>query len=227
MEDGFASLREEVTKLREDFKNETEAMKDRLKALEQSITFTQTDVDTLKEKTENNSKEIKTGLNDLNKKIEVLENRLKAEIENNIKLEQYTRLNNITEIEKEDRKTLIRSIIQNEMDIDNSDIKFHAVHRVGVKQEGWLRPIIARLISRQDRDLIWQNRGKIKNSDNYPDAYITEDFARAIQLERKPLIKAMMKARESTGLPDAKVVVRFLVINNERYDHKHIPEYLK
>ena len=40
MEDGFARLREEVTKLREDFKNETEAMKDQLKALEQSITFT-------------------------------------------------------------------------------------------------------------------------------------------------------------------------------------------
>lgn len=232
MEDGFASLREEVTKLREDFKNETEAMKDQLKALEQSITFTQTDVDTLKEKTENNSKEIKTGLDDLNKKIEVLENRLKAETENNIKLEQYTRrenlrFNNITEIEKEDCKTLIRSIIQNEMDIDNSDIKFHAVHRVGVKQEGRFRPIIARFISRQHRDLIWQNRGKIKNSDNYPDAYITEDFARAIQLERKTLIKAMMKARESAGLPDAKVVGRFLIINNERYDHNHIPEYLK
>ena len=83
------------------------------------------------------------------------------------------------------------------------------------------------VISRQDRDLIWQNRGKIKNSLNYPDAYITEDFARAIQLERKTLIKAMMKARESAGLPDAKVVGRFLIINNERYDHNHIPEYLK
>ena len=200
MEDGFASLREEVTKLREDFKNETEAMKDQLKALEQSITFTQTDVDTLKEKTENNSKEIKTGLDDLNKKFEVLENRLKAETENNIKLEQYTRrenlrFSNITEIEKEDCKTSIRSIIQNEMDIDNSDIKFHAVHRVGVKQEGRCRPIIARFICRQDRDLIWQNRGKIKNSDNYPDAYITEDFARAIQLERKTLINSFVVIR--------------------------------
>ena len=109
------------------------------------------------------------------------------------------------------------------MDIDNSDIKFHAVHRVGVKQEGRCRPVIARFISRQDGDLIWQNRGKIKHSDNYPDAYITEDFARARQLERK----TMMKARESTGLPDAKVVGRFLIINNERYDHNHIPEYLK
>ena len=232
MEDGFASLREEVTRLREDFKSETEAMKAQLNTLEQSITFTQNDVVTLKEKTENNSKEIKTGLDVLNKKIEVLENRLKAETENNIKLEQYTRrenlrFNNITEIEKEDCKTLIHRVIQNEMDIDTSDIKFHAVHRVGVKQEGRCRPIIARFISRQDRDLIWQNRGKIKNSHNYPDAYITEDFARAIQLERKTLIKAMMKARESAGLPEAKVVGRFLIINNERYDHNHIPEYLK
>lgn len=98
----------------------------------------------------------------LNKKNEVLENRLKAETENNIKLEQYTRrqnlrFNNITEIEKEDCKTLIHRVIQNEMDlncIDTSDIKFHAVHRVGVKQEGRCRSITARFINRQDRDLI-------------------------------------------------------------------------
>ena len=64
MEDGSM---EEVTKLREDFKNETDAMKDQLRAIEQSITFTRKDVDTLREKTENNSKEIKTGLDDLNK----------------------------------------------------------------------------------------------------------------------------------------------------------------
>ena len=105
------------------------------------------------------------------------------------------RFNNITEIEKEDCKTLIHRVIQNEMDIDTSDIKLHAVHRVGVKQEGRCRPIIARFISRQDRDLIWQNRGKIKTSHNYPDAYITEDFARAIQLERKTLIKAFQKQK--------------------------------
>ena len=44
-------------------------MKDQLKALEQSITFTQKDVDTSKGKTENNSKEVKTGLDDLDKKL--------------------------------------------------------------------------------------------------------------------------------------------------------------
>ena len=45
--------------------------------------------------------------------------------------------------------------------------------------------------------------------------------------ERKVLIKAMMKAREEHGLSDAKVKGRFLFINNERYDSKSIPEYLK
>ena len=75
------------------------------------------------------------------KKNEVLENRLKVETENNIKLEQYNRrenlrFNNITEIEKEDCKTLIHSVIENEMDIDTSYIKFHAVHRVGACKTG-------------------------------------------------------------------------------------------
>ena len=69
IEDDFATLHEEVTKLREDFKNDTDAMKDQLRAIEQSLAFTQKHVDTLREKTENNSKEIKTGLDDLNKKL--------------------------------------------------------------------------------------------------------------------------------------------------------------
>lgn len=113
------------------------------------------------------------------------------------------------------------------MGIDASNIKFHAVHRVGKKIQNRCRPIIARFISREDRNEIWSNRGKIKLSKNYPDAYITEDFAKAIQDERKVLIKAMMKARESQGYPNPKVVGRYLLINNERYDYKNISAYLK
>lgn len=72
-----------------------------------------------------------------------------------------------------------------------------------------------------------QHNGKIKHSPNYPDAYITEDFAKAIQEERKVLIWAMLKARENEGLSNAKVVGRYLFINNEKYDCRNIPEYLK
>ena len=78
----------------------------------------------------------------------------------------------------------------------------------------------------EDRNQIWQNRGRIKHSDNYPDAYITEDFAKAIQEERKVLI-AMMKARENEPHSNAKVVGRYLFINNEKYNYKNIPSYLK
>ena len=141
MEAGFASLHVELDKLRLEFKHEIDEMKDEQKSLKESISFTQDEVDTLKE------------------------NRC--------------------------------------------------------------RPIIARFISREDRNQIWQNRGKIKHSDNYPDAYITEDFAKAIQDERKVLIKAMMKARENEPHLNAKVVGRYLFINNEKFDYKNIPSYLK
>ena len=53
---------------------------------------------------------------------------------------------------------------------------------------------------REHRDRVWLERGKIKKSTTYPDAYITEDYTRAIQEERKKLIKARMKARDAHGL---------------------------
>ena len=92
--------------------------------------------------------------------------------------------------------------------------------------EGRHWPIIARFISREDRDLMWKNRSKIKSSSNHPNSYIT-DFARAIQEERKFLIKAMMKARNERGIHNAKVIGRFLLINNQKFTHQNIPEDLK
>ncbi|XP_044184561.1 uncharacterized protein LOC122964772 [Acropora millepora] len=106
---------------------------------------------------------MKGGLEELNMTIAALEEKLKAAVEDNIKLEQYTRrenlrFNNITEEEGEDCKSLIYEVIQNEMGIDTANIKFHAVHRVGRKMENRCRPIIARFISCEDRNQIWQNR---------------------------------------------------------------------
>ena len=41
------------------------------------------------------------------------------------------------------------------------------------------------LVCREDRDRVWLERGKIKQATTYSDAYITEDYARSIQEERK------------------------------------------
>ena len=89
------------------------------------------------------------------------------------------------------------------------------------------RPIIARFVCRDDRDRVWLERGKIKQSTTYPDAYITKDYARAIQEERQKLIKAMMKARDEHGLKNVKVKGRFLYIDRNRYDHENIPGFLR
>ena len=75
--------------------------------------------------------------------------------------------------------------------------------------------------------MVWSKRGKMKHSTNFNDAYMTEDYARAIQIERKVLIKAMVKAREEQGIENATVKGRYLFINNQRYDHKSVPDYLK
>ena len=72
---------------------------------------------------------------------------------------------------------------------------------------------------------MWSKRGKIKQIHQLEEAYITEDYARAIQKERQILIKAMMKARND-GIDNVKVVSRFLVVNGEKFDCRSIPDSL-
>ena len=131
-------------------------------------------------------------------------------------MEQYRRrenlhFNNIVEKENEDCKAVVYNILEKDLGIDTTKIRFHAVHRVGKKIHGRCRPIIARFVCREDQDKVLSVRGKLKESMTHADAYITQDYARAIQEERKVLIKAMMKAREKHGLNDAKVKGQFFL----------------
>ena len=48
----------------------------------------------------------------------------------------------------------------------------------------------------ENRNLIWQHKGKIKHSPNYPDAYLTEE-------ERKVLIKGKMRDFRTQTFLDA------------------------
>ena len=186
-------------------------MKGTIKDVEKSLTSTQDDVESLKVTVKNVSDANTNSMKDLNDRILKLEEKLKLETERNTQLEQYTRrenvrFNNIKESEGEDCKALICDIfIQKETKLDASSIKFHAVHRVGKKVQERTRPIIVRFVSREDRNVVWAKRVKIKQSNVHTDAYITEDFARAIEEERKVLIKVMTKAREDLGMDNVKV----------------------
>ena len=230
--EGFATIHADMDKLRNDFKADLDEVWGKIRELESSLTYSQEEFNRLSEKAVKTSEQHEKAMTILTEHIAQLEQQLKEEVENNIKLEQYTRrenlrFNNIKESEGEDCKSVITNIIQNELGADVRQIRFHAVHRVGKRVAGKNRPIIARFVSREDRDTVWSKKGKMKQFSSYTDAYITEDYARAIQFERRALIKAMMKARDEQGIQNATVRGRYLIINNKRYDHKSIPEYLK
>ena len=83
------------------------------------------------------------------------------------------------------------------------------------------RPIIARFVCREDRDQVFARKKGIKESTRFKDAYITADYAKAIQDKRRKLIKAMFKAKEQGS--EAKVVGRYLYTGELRYDATNIP----
>ena len=105
-----------MDKLRYEFKSDIERIEREVKEITQGLNSTQGDVELLKEKTEKDLKETGAEMAALRSKIERLEQRLNTEIENNIKLEQYTRrenlrFNNIIETDEDIiNKTLLISM---------------------------------------------------------------------------------------------------------------------
>ena len=167
--------------------------------------------------------------------IENLKTRLLEEQEKIIALENYSRRENlrfmnVPERNDENCMDVVYDIIENDMNINVEDIHFHAVHRVGKPRsedasKSFPRPIIARFLSRENRDAVFRARNRLKDSERAKDVYITQDYAKAIQQERKVLIKAMFQAKER-GL-SAKGIDRKLIINNVIYKVSNIPEDLR
>ena len=176
--DGLAELHADLGKLRYEFKADINEVKSSIQKLENSIEFTQGEAESLKEQVKQESKKHATDVESLHKMAAELELKLKEEVERNINLEQYSRrenlrFNNIPETEEEDCKALIYDVIEKYLDVDTSQIRFHAVHRVGKMSEDRCRPIIARFVCREDRNRVWIERGRIKNSTTYTVSYIT------------------------------------------------------
>ena len=73
--------------------------------------------------------------------------------------------------------------------------------------------------------MVLKAKVRLRISTQYENVYITQDYAKAIQMERKVLIKAMFLARKK-GM-NARVVDRNLVVNNNVYNVDNIPDNLK
>ena len=84
---------------------------------------------------------------------------------------------------------------------DTAKSRFHAVHRIGKPKENKHRPIIARFVCGEDREQVIARKKGIKESTRFKDAYITADYAKALQDERRKLIKAMSRQGSKVQRP--------------------------
>ena len=103
--------------------------------------------------------------------------------------------------------------------MDTAQIRFHAVYRTGKRKENKHRPITAHFVCRKEGR---RRKKGIKERTRFKDAYVTADYATAIQDERRKLIKAMFKGKEQGS--QAKVVGSYLYIEELKYDVTNIPE---
>ena len=127
---------------------------------------------------------------------------MRTEKENNILLENYThrenlRIMNLPEAEDHnvDTRYLTSDILQHELNLDVTNNRLHAAHRIRRPQATKRRPIIVRFLCREDRYLVFRSKKTLRVSAQFNDVYITADYARAIQEERRELVKAMFTAK--------------------------------
>jgi len=121
--------------------------------------------------------------------IQALQASLEKEKEKIIALESYSRRENLRFMNIPERKDekfydVIYDIIENELSIDSENILFHAVHRIRKPREAddaKPRSIIARFLCREDRDKVYRIKNRVNKSRRFKHAYITQDYAQAIQ----------------------------------------------
>lgn len=166
----------------------------------------------------------------MHEEISLLKQELRDQKEKNIALEAYTRrenliFRNVFETADDDPKKVILNMLRIDLEIDTSEMRFHAIHRIGKSRSGIARPIIVRFVCREDKDTVFSKRKLLKDSFGHDKVYITLDYPKEIQKERAILIKAMKKA-QSAGTR-AKVLGRSLVMDSGTYNVDTIPEAYK
>ena len=208
--EGFVKLHTDLEKLRFEFWTQVDAVKLSIKGIEKNLTYNQSEVEDLKEHFEMETKEHFERSGHLkNKKIANLEDRLKQEVENNIALEQYTR-----------RENLYASIILRRKSLALKPPKLDFMRST---------ELVRRSTAGTDQSLQALSTGKTEIKFAEKEVSLKNLWHTLMHKSHKitPGL-SMMKAREEHGLNDAaKVKGRFLIINNERFDSKSIPEYLK
>ena len=251
IEDNFTQIHSKMGELRYEFKQQIDGVKESIKDIEKSLENAWAAIEDVQQESKaykdskrshqemldkqtNLIQQLQAEVRNVRCENDKLRPSLKETQEKLIALENYTRKENlrfmnIPERQGENCCDIVYDLIENELKISTQDIHFHAVHRVGKPAVQSVdnsastrpRPIIARFVSREHTEQVLRVKNRLRKSDRYKDAYITKDYARAIQEERRSLIKAMFAAREKGR--NAKVINRSLFIDNQAYGINSIP----
>ena len=100
-------------------------------------------------------------------------------------------------------------------------------HKNANSQGAKPRPIIIRFFCREEREGVFREKGKLKESQNevFRGCYFTADYPTAIRQERGILVRVMLKAQAQGK--SAKVVHTTLYIDGRKYTSTNIPEELR
>ena len=74
---------------------------------------------------------------------------------------------NIPEEKGENFASIVYDIIENKLNIEVENLQSHAIHRVGKRRlsdessKAYTRPVIARFLCREDRDMVLKAKGRL------------------------------------------------------------------
>ena len=186
IEEHFGGLKSDISILRHELKEEIEGVKSTLTGVEKSLESAWNVIEDLQAESKSHADFKKTYQSNLDNvkselamassknakletEIDALKVRFLEEQEKVIALENYSRRENlrfmnVPEQEGENCANIIYDIIENEPNRDVENLQFHAIHRVGKWRssdetwEAYPRPIIARFLCREDRDMVLKRR---------------------------------------------------------------------
>ena len=227
LDSNFAEAMGEINNLRTDVNAKLLILKNDTDELKTSLDAAWIEIEALKQQDDQN----KLQLQQLQEDNAHLEADLAAAKARAIKLENYTRrenirLLNVPENEEENCKEIVREVMDAVKMEGANKVEFHAVHRTGKQRnDGKPRAIIARFVNREARNVLWNRRKELANSPNHQNVVLVPDYAYETAKEQKKLSNALRNARK-LNLTPAYIKKGRLFVQGNSYLADSIPEFL-
>ena len=228
LDSNFAEAMGKINNLRTDVNAKLLILKNDTDELKTSLDAAWIEIEALKQQDEQN----KLQLQQLKEDNAHLKADLAAAKARAIKLENYTRRENIwllnfAENEEENCKEIVREVMAEVKMEGANKVEFHAIHHTG-KQRNDRKPraIIARFVNCEARNDFWNRREDLANSPNHQNVVVVPDYVYETTKEHKKLSNALRNATK-LNLTPAHIKNGRLFVQGSSYLADNIPEFLQ